>query len=122
MASTVTFGTATVNGPVSTDPGAYPMWVTDQTPNHTRFVYQLTSVKKWLWTLKFQDLTGVQKAALENYFHNTAQGPTNTFTYTHTDGQTYANCRFADTELQFVRNNGNQWDVTIRIESPNQVA
>ena len=122
MASTVTFGTATVNGPVSSDPAAYPMFVTDQSANHTRWVYQTTSTKKWLWTLKFQDLTGAQKDALEDYFQNTAKGPTNTFTYVHTDGASYANCRFADVELQFTRNNANNWDVTVRIESPTQVA
>lgn len=121
-ASTVTFGTATVNGPETTDVGAYPMFVTDQAANHARWTYQTTSTKKWLWTIKLRDLTAAQKDALEDYFQSTAKGPTNTFTYIHTDGASYANCRFVDTDLQFTRNNANNWDVSVRIEVPSQVA
>jgi hypothetical protein len=119
--SKVTFGTETVNGPE--DPGdisAYPMFVSDLAANYSRWTYQTTSTKKWLWTLKLRDLTASQKAALETYFQDTAKGPTNTFTYVHTDGASYANARFADTELQFQRHNPNIWDCQVRIEVENQ--
>lgn len=121
MGSTVTFGTAVVNGP--SDPAevaAYPRFVSDLAANYARWTYQTTGTKLWLVTLKLTDLTAAQKDALEDYFLDTAKGPTNTFTYVHTDGNSYSNCRFADTELQFSRHNGKVWDATVRIESPTQ--
>lgn len=121
-ASTVTFGTATVNGPPGpTDAGALPLTVTDLAANYTRWTYQTTSTKKWIWTLQLADLTNAQKLALETYFTDTAKGPLNTFTYVHSDGTSYSSCRFADTELQFKRVNGKVWDVTVRLEVQAQV-
>lgn len=119
--STVTFGTAVVNGPPGpTDAGALPMFVTDLAANYTRWTYQSTSTKKWLWTLHLTDLTAAQKDALEDYFLDTAKGPTNTFTYIHTDGTSYANTRFVDTDLKFERGNGKVWNVTVIIEVQTQ--
>lgn len=114
--STVKFGTAEVNGPEgpSTTIRARSGFVTEETADFTRVVYRTTTSKKDEWTLTLSQLTDAQKSALQTYFDDTAKGPTNTFTYEHTDGNTYT-ARFVDTELAWTRH-GKTWDCTVRIE------
>jgi hypothetical protein len=124
--STVTFaigGTSvTVNGPPGpTDVGALPQTTIDRAADNTLFSYRHTSTKLWVWSIGLKDLTAAQKDALEDFFLDTAIGPTNAFTYTHTDGTAYANCRFISTELRFQRVNGDVWDVPVQIQVPSQV-
>lgn len=118
-ATTVTLGTVTLNGPAGpTETRTLPRFVSDLSADHTRWTYQTTSAAKSHWTLTFGDLTTSQKNALETYFNNTAKGPTLTFAYVHTDGTSYSNCRFVDTELAFSRIDDNTWSVTLRLEVP----
>ena len=56
--------------------------------------------------LSFRDLTAAQKTALQTYFNDVAKGPSNTFSYTHTDGTVYAGVRFLDNVLEFSRIDG----------------
>lgn len=126
-ASTVSFAiggtTVTVNGPPGpTDVSAMPQHTVDRAADHTLWSYRHTTTKLWLWTIGLRDLTAAQKDALEDFFLDTAAGPTNPFTYTHTDGTAYANCRFVQPQLQFQRVNEAVWDVQIQIQSPTQVA
>lgn len=120
--STVTFGGVTVNGPVSpTDVEDYPKWVTDLSAGYTRIVYKLTAATLLTWVLQFDAITGTQKSNLTTFFHSTAEGPTNTFTYVHTDGGSYT-ARFLDTALRWQRVDGNTWRLTVRLELTAQVA
>lgn len=114
--STVNFGAVEVNGPSAggTQIRSRARHVTDETADLTRFAYQTTSTKKDLWTLPLSEVTDEQKSALQTFFDDTAQGPANTFSYTHTDGQTYT-ARFVDTELSWSRRS-KTWDCTVRIE------
>ena len=126
-ASTVSFTiggtTATVNGPKGdTDVSLLPQTVTDLAADYTRYSYRYTSTNKWLWSVRLSDLTAAQKLAFEDFFRNTAIGPSNAFTYVHTDGASYANCRFVNTELRWMRENEKLWGVQVQIEVPSQVA
>jgi alkyl sulfatase BDS1-like metallo-beta-lactamase superfamily hydrolase len=59
-----------------------------------------------IWVLDFRDLTAAQKTALQTYFNDVAKGPSNTFSYTHTDSTTYSGVRFMDNVLEFSRIDG----------------
>ncbi len=126
-ASTVSFTiggtTVTVNGPGgSTDVTAMPRFAVDRSANNTTWSYQYTNTAKWTWSMTLLDLTAAQKTAIENFFHNSAVGPANVFTYVHTDGASYANCRFLSTELKWQRVCDALWNLPLVFESPNQVA
>jgi len=117
-ATTVQFGTVTVSGPSGpTQVDLQTGFVSDLSADFTRFSYRTTSNFLRQWTISLPNLTTAQKNDLETYFRNTAKGPTNTFTYVHTDGTSYANCRFVDTSLRFTRLNDNEWSVQVRIET-----
>ena len=47
-----------------------------------------------------------QKVLLQSYFNEVAQGPSNTFSYTHTDATTYTAVPFIDNELEVSRIDG----------------
>ena len=126
-ASTVSFTiggtTVTVNGPAGpTDLSALPLTAADRAADHTLWSYKYTSTKKWVWGMTLNDLTAAQKDALEDFFTDTAIGPSNAFTYVHTDGASYSNCRFLSTELKWQRVNERIWSVPIQFEVPSQVA
>ena len=109
--------TITLNGPRSDQAidKPVPRWVTDLTQGGTRYSYKLNSSTKRIWTLQFDFLTSAQKSDLETFFDTYAEGPENTFTYTHTDGNSYT-ARFAMTDLNFVRVGPNLWQVTMILE------
>ena len=108
MAETVTLGTVTMNGPVGGGQDVRPKarFVSGRTVNGTTYTYQKNDQTQNVWVLDFRDLTAVQKTALQTYFQDTAKGPSNTFSYTHTDGTTYTGVRFLDNVLEFSRIDG----------------
>lgn len=109
--------TVTLPGPSSaTDVTSMPRFVTDQSANFTRWTYQLTASKLFHWSISIMDLTYAQKNALQSFFDDTVDGPNLTFTYTHTDGNSYT-ARFVDTMLNFNRVNGTQWATNFRLET-----
>lgn len=108
--------TCTINGPQSSEPDLIQQFVTDLTANHTRYVYQSTSNSLRQWKLHFDTLYAADKANLETFYLTYAVGPVNTFTYTHTDGNTYT-ARFIDTQLQWSRVNANIWSITFTLET-----
>ncbi len=126
MPSTVKFvkgGTdIDINGPP--DPqevSEFPQFVTAQTINGTRFVYRTHSATVSQWVLRLENLTTAMKTALRDFYITDVVGPTNTFTYTHTDGTAYT-ARFVDPAVPvFSRNNSNNWNVTIRLELTEEV-
>lgn len=125
-ASTVSFAiggtTVTVNGPAGpTDVGPLPRQTIDRAADHTLWSYTHTSTKLWTWSIGLRDLTAAQKDAFEDFFLDTAVGPNTAFTYTHTDGTSYSNCRFLQTDLRWQRVNEAVWDVSIQIQVPSQV-
>jgi len=121
-ATTVTIGSVTVCAPAGpTQVDLLTGWVSDLSADFTRYVYRTTANYKRQWTLNLVNLTTAQKNSLESYFRSTALGPTNTFTYTHSDGTSYSACRFMDTDLRFTRMNDAEWAVQVRIETANDI-
>jgi hypothetical protein len=116
----VKFGAVEINGPRITNGTLLPMFVSGLSADHTRWAYQTASSKLRQWSMQLADLTTAQKKALEDFFTDTAKGPTNTFSYTHTDGSDYT-ARFASTELIWTRHDGNRWDVDITLETSAQI-
>lgn len=131
MADTVTFtydpgGSAesavTVNGPSGpTAVDQFPQFVSDRSADGTRYAYQIHDSVINEWELRLSQLTTAQKTAFDAWFRDTVKGPTETFSYTHTDGTTYASCRFVDTALRWSRLSNLTWDLTVRIEVPSEV-
>ena len=111
MSDTVTLGTVTMNGPVGAGQNVRPQarFVSGRTVNGTTYAYQKNEMTQNVWVLDFRDLTAAQKTALQTYFNDTAKGPSNTFSYTHTDGTTYTGVRFIDNVLEFSRIDGGKF-------------
>ena len=108
MSDTVTLGTVTMNGPVGGGQDVRPQarFVSGRTVNGTTYAYQKNSMTQNIWVLKFRDLAAAQKIALQTYFNDVAKGPSNTFSYTHTDSTVYTGVRFMDNVLEFDRIDG----------------
>ena len=109
MADTVTLGTVTMNGPVGGGGQSVrpqPRFVSGRTQNGTTYTYHKNNVSQNIWVLAFKDLTAAQKTALQTYFNDVAKGPSNTFSYTHTDATVYTGVRFLDNVLEFSRIDG----------------
>ena len=108
MADTVTLGTVTMNGPVGGGQSVRPQprFVSGRTVNGTTYTYQKNDQTQNVWVLDFRDLTAAQKTALQTYFNDVAKGPSNTFSYTHTNGTIYTGVRFMDNVLEFNRIDG----------------
>ena len=115
----------TLPGPSgSTEVATLPRYVSAVSANHKRWSYTLASASHKLnqWFLQLSALTGTQKTNLQDFFDNTVAGPTNTFTYVHTDGTSYSNVRFAETDLRWTRDNGEFWSTAFRIEMATAVS
>ena len=108
MADTVTLGTVVMNGPVGGGQSVRPQprFVSGRTVNGTTYTYQKNDQTQNVWVLDFRDLTKAQKVLLQTYFNDVAKGPSNTFTYVHTDATTYSGVRFIDNVLEFSRIDG----------------
>jgi hypothetical protein len=108
MADTVTLGTVVMNGPVGGGQSVRPQprFVSGRTVNGTTYAYQKNDATQNIWVLSFKDLTAAQKTALQTYFNDVAKGPSNTFSYTHTDATVYTGVRFIDNVLEFSRIDG----------------
>lgn len=116
MASTVSFnGSVVVNGPRESSIAQVPIDTQQLTPNAVLWHYRLSTTKRWRWTMTLSLLTDSQKAALETFFWDTAKSGANTFTYVHTDGQSYANTRFDQTSLDWQRAGPGMYDVPITL-------
>ena len=106
-----------ISGPVS--PSTFRLLsrtVSDLTAGHKRYVYQLTSKKIRQWSLTFTDLDEDQKRDLEDFFFDIAVGPSNTFVYVHTNGETYSDVRFATNDLEFERTEPGRYRVQVLLE------
>lgn len=121
MQSTVKFddGTTsvTVNGPNgATRPTSRARTVSELTAGYKRRSYKFTSKKFRQWRMTLNDLTASQYRGLEDFFYDTVDGTSKTFSYTHTDGTTYNNVRFAMDEIAADRDNSNVYQVPIVLE------
>lgn len=118
-ATTVSFGSTVITGPSAPTPVSQaPKYVSEVSEGGQRFVYKANAATRFMWVLNFVDLTATEKANLQTYFDGTAQGPTNTFTYTHTDGTARTGVRFVDTSLNWQRSGPALWAVTVTLELP----
>lgn len=114
--STVLFGSVAINGPTApTNIEQRPRFARLSSDAGRSYSATLSGSELEVWTLNFDSLTGTQKADLANFFENTAHGPSDTFSYTHTDGETYT-ARFSETMLKWTRQNEQLWGCTIRLE------
>lgn len=87
-----------------------------------RYVYKMSSMNRWMWTLQFDAVTSPQKDKLIQFFyHPSVDGPTSTWSYTHTDGNVYT-ARFLQPSLPFGRVNSNLWTVQIELELETSVS
>lgn len=125
MPATVTFalgGTSiSINGPRDSDQASIPRHVMDLSAGGDVWAYKMAAQIKDRWTLNFDFLTGTNKSALLNFFQNVVEGPTTAFSYTHTNGTTYTNCRFASGDPpKFKRRNAEDWATTVVLMVPNQ--
>lgn len=112
----------TVPGPPgATDAPSLPRFVTDLSANYTRWTYTLTTTKKRNWSIQLMDLTAQQKIDLQSFFEDTAKGPNESFTYTHTDGTSHT-VVFVDTKLDWQRVNGTQWGTSFRLETTTEIS
>ena len=124
--STVTFeipagASATVNGPTgSTGIDNLENYVSEFTADKSLIVYQTSNSVKDVWTLNLSELTTAQKNELQTFFDTHAKGPTNAFSYVHTNGETFTSCRFLDRGLRWTRKGG-AWDVTVRLLVPQRI-
>ena len=105
---TVLIGSGEINGPVGGGQSVRPQprFVSGRTVNGKTYTYQKNDVTQNIWVLAFNDLTAAQKIALQTYFTAVAKGPSNTFSYTHTDATVYTGVRFVDNVLEFSRIDG----------------
>lgn len=125
MASTVTLLSGStsieINGPTGpTNPSPPANWNTSRTASGELIVYRYSSNAKNIWNLTFPMITTAQKVALYSFWRDTVSGPENTFTYTHTDGESYT-ARFLNS-LNFSRENNGYWSVVIQLEVSGEVA
>lgn len=124
MGSQISFSksgtTVTVYGPAQkTDAEPIPQFVVSRAAGGQLWSYKTgaTIVNAWKFTLP--NLTNAMKVALQSFFDTLAEGPTNAFTYVHTDGNSYT-ARFLVTTLKWERLNANQWNVPIELDLNNQ--
>ena len=111
----------TVNGPTTTTVTQEPVTVHAETEDHTIWAYKPTSTEVSTWDFTLVDLTLAMKNNFHAFFYDDAVGPTNTFTYTHTDGTAYTLCRFLQNTLQWSRRSSALWDVAVRIRVPIEI-
>lgn len=108
--------TITLNAPEGpTNVRCLSNWVTALSESLKRWVYRTSDVRKEHWTISLHDMGESQWSDLRSFFYDVVKGPELTFTYTHTDGETYT-ARFVDTELQGSRRDKNTWSATITLE------
>lgn len=111
--------TISIEGPDGgCDISPQPNWVTDQTADLTRISYRTTNTLKTTVKMQLNNLTLASWKLLRDFFYNTALGPTNSFSYTHTDGQVYSGCLFAMQNLDAKRANQNEYAVALTLEVP----
>lgn len=110
----------TINGPAPFDYDLLQRTVSEQSANYDRRTYQLTSKKLRQWPLTFLDLNTAQKEEFVDFFTDDAIGPTNPFTYTHTDGIIYTNVRFANDALSIRRTEPGRFTVSVILEFDDQ--
>lgn len=104
----------TIPGPKDSSEDSRPRYVSDESAGGSTWVYKMAATIINEWSLNFDYLSGADKSALIGFFNNTVEGPTNTFTYTHTDGEQYT-VRFKDRALKFRRRNGNDWSCSFTL-------
>lgn len=111
-----------VNGPVGGQSiERSPRYAVARANDGTVWSYKRHSGSHRQWRLELQDVTSAQRDALQSFWDSDAAGPTNTFTYTHTDGVQYT-ARFVQEELQWRRGGPNQWSVSIILDLESAVS
>lgn len=105
-----------INGPLPSEVELLARTVSEQSANYDMRTYQLTSKKLRRWALTFTDLLIAQKDDLINFFTDSVVGPSNTFTYTHTDGTIYTAVRLVNDSLQLRRTEPGIFTVSMILE------
>lgn len=105
-----------VNGPRGDQPYT-PMarHVTGLSQAADRYVYGTNENNLRSWTLTLDELTDQQQQALDWFFVEVVNGPSDLFDYTDTDG-VVREVRFSNVTLPWSRRGPNQWSVVITLE------
>lgn len=110
----------TVNGPPGpTQPELLPEWVTQHTADLSRVSYRTVNNEVWQWRMTLDGLTTAQLNALIGFYRTNAEGPTNTWRLTHTDGTNYT-VRFIEMPRP-TRVSDNEWSCDIALELDGQL-
>jgi len=105
----------TINGPESpTSPELLPEWVSELTADLTRVVYRTVNNEVWQWRMRIPSLTTAMKNSLITFYRANAEGPTNTWQLTHTDGTNYT-VRFIEVP-RMQRANDAEWSAELALE------
>jgi len=97
-------GSVEVPGPQATSaPRRLPRFAAERTEGGVLYSHRRHSADVTVWDLELDAMTPAQFSALDAF--HTAVGPGADFTYTHTDGSSYA-ARFVSTDLNRVRGGG----------------
>jgi hypothetical protein len=95
----------------------FPRFISEQAADGTRRAYQLNAATLNIWSINFDQLTAAERDSLYAFYEDVAEGPNNTFTYTHTSGAVYNNVRFVDNSLPQSRVlPEKRWSVLVRLE------
>lgn len=129
MSTTINFTRGTTDldlpGPAgTTNVRRAPQYSRGVNGNGESWSYKYHSKKLVRWAMTLRELTEANAQALDAFFEgtdaNSANGPTESFTYTHTDGTTYTGVRFVNENLDYTRSDGNTFSVSIEIEFEDQ--
>ena len=119
MATTITFAKGATSITLPAPPGGYPVrevkhQATGLTLGGKRYVYD-KGVDRYEAEINLESLDATQKSDLDSFFHTTARGGRETFTYTDSGGTEYA-ARFLDAVLEYSKAGKGIYDVTVRLD------
>ena len=96
--------------------------MTSVSASGVRRTYKGTNRKRLIWTVEFPNVGLDEFQLLEEMYHDVCQGPPYTFSYTDTDGITYPNVRWIDTELRATRVDPKTYAVTMQLELEDNIS
>ena len=105
------------NGPgtTPTQPKVLPMFGMGRTAGLTLYSWQLADKAVSIWPLVLE-VTREQYTTLSELFHRHLKGPSTPFNYRHTDGKTYPNVRWVETEFVAKRIDPDTYQVNLTLQ------
>lgn len=113
--------TIEIPGPATSNVRNTPQYARSETPSGQHWVYKGRSSARDVWILEFKGLGNTDKDNLQDFFDTTVGGPGVSFTYEHTDEESYT-ARFLQDSLQFTPEFPGWWNITLEIEVNGRVS